>query len=98
MPKLPECDKCIYCAHDYNLVCALHPVGVEDSYCSDFSLAPKREDKGFEDFLELLTSVGREEEPDENLWYPEGARFLNRELVMNRYRSFYNGEEIVQQG
>lgn len=96
MPKLPECDKCIYYGHDYRIVCAIHPTGLEDGSCPDFSLAPKREDKGFEEFLKLLTPVERDEEADEDVWYPEGAKFLNGELVMNRDRSFYNGEEIVQ--
>jgi len=33
-------------------------------------------------------------EPDEELWEPEGARYIDGELIIER--SFYNGEEIVQ--
>jgi hypothetical protein len=32
----------------------------------------------------------------EELWEPEGARFVNGDLAIARDRSFYNGEEIIQ--
>lgn len=46
-------------------------------------------------------------DPDEELWEPEGARFVNGELVIDgdndflgaspwEHRSLYNGEEIIQ--
>ena len=45
-------------------------------------------------------------DPDEEQWEPEGARFVNGEIVIERdndsgaslweHRSFYNGEEIIQ--
>jgi hypothetical protein len=45
-------------------------------------------------------------DPDQQQWQPEGARFVNGELVSDRdkdsgaspweHRSFYNGEEIIQ--
>ncbi len=89
MHKLPQFDCCLYCAHDYNLVCALHPFGVEGNDCRDFSLAPKRESKRYEGFLGLLAPVGSDEEPAEDLWH------INKELMIDRSGSFYNGEEIV---
>lgn len=42
MPKIPECDRCLFCAHTYYLVCAVHPDGV-DEYCPDFTEDPEWE-------------------------------------------------------
>ncbi len=53
MTKLPECDRCLYCARDYHLVCAVHPTGVERDACPDFVTDPELEGKRFEDFLGL---------------------------------------------
>lgn len=77
-------------------MCALHPIGVEDNYCPDFSPAPELQGKEYEGFLGLLAEVEANEEPGEDLRQKEGARFDNKELTLDRSDSFYNGEEIVQ--
>jgi len=53
MPKLPTCNRCLYCAHDHHLVCAVHPTGPVGAICPDFALAPELEGKQFRDFLGL---------------------------------------------
>lgn len=112
MPKLPLCDRCLLCAHDYHVVCAVHPSGPEGDSCLDFRPDPDLEGKHFVDFLGLGEQPRDDEsysnpfdlDPDEEQWEPEGARFINGELVIERVseaqgqeeRSFYNGEEIIQ--
>lgn len=98
MTKLPDCDRCRYCARDYHIVCAIHPNGIEGDSCPDFSLAPERVSKRYESFSGLLAKAEASEEPNEHLYQKEGARFFNGELIIDRSGSFYNGEEIVQQG
>jgi hypothetical protein len=44
MPKIPECDRCLFYAHDPHLVCADHPNGV-DGDCPDFRVNPKFQDE-----------------------------------------------------
>jgi hypothetical protein len=41
--KLPECDRCIFYAHDPHLVCTNHPGGVSGDACSDFECDPTAE-------------------------------------------------------
>jgi hypothetical protein len=109
MQKLPFGDRCLLCAHDPFLVCAVHPAGPEGDNCLDFRPDLDLENR-FEDFLGLERQIGAEMEDDETLieeqWQPEGARFVNGELIIERdndsgaslreHRSFYNGEEIIQ--
>lgn len=71
MRKLPQCDYCLFCAHDYHVVCALHPAGPGGETCLDFRPDPDFEDKQFEDFL----GIGEEEfenpystDPSEEQW------------------------------
>lgn len=42
------------------------------------------------------TSLAYPDAEPEELWEPEGARFVNGELIVERDRSFYNGKEIIQ--
>jgi len=97
MRRLPECDQCLLCAYEPFLVCAVHPYGPEGDSCLDFRPDPELESKQFMDFLSL---EAQQDEPyinpydDEELWEPEGARYINGELVIER--SLYNSEEIVQ--
>ena len=56
MPKLPECDRCLFCAHDYHLVCAIHPAGVEEDSCLDFRPDPELGRLPFRDFLGVRRS------------------------------------------
>ncbi len=57
MPKILECDRCLYCAHDYHLVCALHPTSVENGNCPDFNPDPNLKDKRYQDFIGLVAQV-----------------------------------------
>lgn len=96
MPKISECDGCFYYSHHYLLVCSLHPEGVEGGFCPDYTADPEVAGKRFQDFLGIEWSDGSEYddlelsinnpfslEPDEN-WTPEGTRFVNGELVIER--------------
>lgn len=100
--KLPECDRCLLCAHEPFVVCAVHPFGPEGDSCLDFRADPELESKRFVDFLGLQQQGDEpysnpfDLEPNEELWEPEGAKFVNGELVIEHERSFYNGEEIIQ--
>lgn len=105
MPKISQCDHCRYYAHDYHLVCALHPAGPQSDNCSDFNPDPELKGKQFEDFLGLLEQVEADGESysnphdlesNQDQWQPEPARYVDGELVIERDRSFYMGEEIIQ--
>ena len=87
MPKIPECDRCLFCAHDPHIVCAVHPTGVNGDSCLDFREDHELEGKRFLDFLGINPS-------DQEQWEPQGARYIDDELVIER--SYYNGEEIIQ--
>ena len=92
MPKIPECERCIFCAHDPHIVCAVHPMGVNGDICIDFREDPELAGKRFVDFLGIN---GIHDNPsDQEQWEPQGARYINNELVIER--SYYNGEEIRQ--
>lgn len=107
--KLPECDRCLLYANEPFLICAVHPAGPQNDTCLDFRPDPDAQNRRFEDFLGLESRAGEGMEdsetpidnpfdldPDEEQWEPEGARFVNGELIIERERSFYNGEEIIQ--
>jgi hypothetical protein len=53
MPKIPDCDLCLYNARDYHIVCAVHPTGPMGNTCPDFEVDPELEGKRFVDFLGL---------------------------------------------
>jgi hypothetical protein len=93
MQKIPECDHCMFYSHDYHIVCAIHPSGIEGDSCSNFRPDSELHNKRFVDFLGLGV---QQQGLDEELWQPEGVRFVNGELVIERRGSFYNGEEIIQ--
>lgn len=92
MPKIPDCDRCRYCAHDYHIFCAIHPVGPAGDRCPDFSPDPELKGKRFVDFLRILEAP----EPSGEQWELVGARYVGGELVIERDRTFYGGEELVQ--
>lgn len=104
MPKIPDCDRCLYCAHDFHLVCSLHPTGPGGETCNDFAADPGLEGKRFKDFLGVQWTTGEVAignpfslDPDEN-WSPPGTEFVNGELVIQRddEPAYYNGELIRQ--
>ncbi|BAY66952.1 hypothetical protein NIES22_70960 (plasmid) [Calothrix brevissima NIES-22] len=88
MPKINQCDRCLFCAHDPYIVCAVHPGGPDNNTCLDFRPDPELESKQFVDFL------GIGESDDQQQWEPQGARYIDDELVIERVT--YNGEEIRQ--
>ena len=79
MPKIPDCDRCLLYSHNPYLVCAVHPDGVETDTCLDFRSA---------------CCVQEDPNATEELWEPQGATYVNDELVIER--TYYNGEEIIQ--
>ncbi|MCP6761903.1 MAG: hypothetical protein NHB32_24850 [Fischerella sp. CENA71] len=88
MPKIKMCDRCLFYSYDYLIVCAVHPTGPDDDTCLDFRPDPELEGKQFMDFLGIGGS------DDQELWEPQGARYVDGELVVERVT--YNGEEIIQ--
>jgi hypothetical protein len=46
MSKLPECDRCRFYAYSTDLVCAVHPFGVQANSCLDFRPNPNLEPEG----------------------------------------------------
>jgi hypothetical protein len=43
----PQCDRCLYNAHNPHLLCAVHPEGIEEESCIDFRSDPKAQDGDF---------------------------------------------------
>lgn len=101
MPKLPLCHRCLFCAHDHHIVCAIHPAGVQSDSCLDFRPAPEVEGKHYRDFLGVQSR--REDEPysnphdldaDGELWEPEGASYYNGELVLQPQQKWTREEQM----
>ena len=94
MPKISDCESCLFCAHDSHLVCAVHPEGQNSNFCPDFQATPNLEPRKFIDFLGLLQQVESDRnctEPfsnpfalnsDEEYWESEGATYYNGELIL----------------
>lgn len=95
MPKIPDCERCLYYTNNHHLLCAAHPYGPEGDTCIDFSPNPELEGKRFTDFLGLLQrnlehndsseffSNPFDLEPDQELWEPEGASYYAGELILH---------------
>jgi hypothetical protein len=45
MPKIPQCERCLFSSHDYHLVCAVHPAGPIGERCPDVRPDPNLEAK-----------------------------------------------------
>ncbi len=45
MPKIPDCDRCLFYSHSEYLVCQVHPYGVQGDRCLDFRPAPNAEEE-----------------------------------------------------
>jgi hypothetical protein len=45
MPKIPQCDRCLYNARSFYIVCAVHAAGIEGDRCPDFRPDPNWEGK-----------------------------------------------------
>ncbi|MEH1799970.1 MAG: hypothetical protein V7L13_12550 [Nostoc sp.] len=94
MSKLLECNRCLFYAHNPQLVCAVHPTGPSGNTCLDFRDDPELETKQFVDFLGIGETDDNPYNDNNQQWEPEGARYVNGELTIER--TFYNGELIVQ--
>ncbi len=100
--KLPLCDRCLFCAHDPHIVCAIHPSGTEGDTCLDFRPDPDLEGKRFVDFLGLGAQQRDDEPysnsfdlyPDGELWEPEGASYYNGELILQPQQRWTQEEQL----
>jgi hypothetical protein len=102
MPKIPQCDRCLLCAHEPYLVCAVHPTGPTSNTCLDFRPDSKLEGRRFVDFLGL-ESQQRNNDPfnnplklelDEELWEPEGASYYAGELILQPKQRWTKEEQL----
>lgn len=102
MPKIPECDRCLYYTNNHYLLCAAHPYGPDGDTCIDFSPSPKLQSKKFVDFLGLELHQQDNEpftnpfdlEPNENLWEPEGASYYAGELILQTQVRWTRDEQL----
>ena len=106
MPKIPQCDHCLYYTNDHHLLCTVHPDDPNDDTCSDFSPNSELNGKRFTDFLGLLQQnvehLDRSEsfsnpfdlEPDEELWEPEGASYYAGELILQPQQRWTRDEQL----
>jgi len=91
MPRILNCDRCIFCAHDHHLVCAPHPDGADGDTCLDFETDPKLESRRFIDFLGLQQT---DLELDDELWEPQEASFYNGELILQPRQRWTQEEQL----
>ena len=106
MPKIPDCESCLYYAHDFNLVCAVHPEGQDSDFCRDFQPNPDLGKRKFVDFLGLLQQVECDRNcnepfsnheclnPKEEQWEPEGATYYNGELILQPKQQRTREEQV----
>ena len=43
MPKILDCDRCLFYSHNPHVICSVHPSGVEAGNCIDFREDPNAE-------------------------------------------------------
>lgn len=107
MPKIPDCDRCLYYTNNHHLLCAAHPHSPDENTCPDFSPNSELEGKRFTDFLSLLQrnieyldssepfSNPFNLEPDEELWEPEGATYYVGELILQPQQRWTRDEQLA---
>lgn len=101
MPKLPQCARCRFYAHNYHIVCVPHPSGQDGDICPDFRPDPEYSHIArFKDFLGLQR---RDDEPfsnpfglhpNEKLWEPEGASYYAGELIVQPRQRWTREEQL----
>lgn len=100
MPKIPECDRCLFYAHNYHLICVPHPAGPDGDNCMDFTPDPEYSHWRFKDFLGLQR---RDDEPfsnpfglhsNEELWEPAGASYYAGELIVQPRQRWTREEQL----
>ena len=103
MTKTPNCESCLYYAHDSHLVCAVHPEGQNNDFCLDFQVNPDLGERKFVDFLGLLQAESDRNEPSgnpfalnpsEEQWEPEGATYYNGELILQPKQQRTSEEQL----
>ena len=106
MPKIPDCESCLYYAHDSHLICAVHPKGQNSDLCPDFQQNPDLEIRKLVDFLGLLQQIESDRncnelsgnpfrlDPDEEQWEPEGASYYNGELILQPKHQRTRAEQL----
>ncbi|OWY64902.1 hypothetical protein B7486_44775 [cyanobacterium TDX16] len=103
MPKLPECDRCMFHSHDYHIVCVIHPTGVEGDSCLDFRPDPELRRLPFRDFLGVRSRQQSDEpysnphdyiDDNEELWQPESACYYNGELILQPQQLWTQEEQL----
>lgn len=102
MPKIPDCDRCLLCANDPYLVCAVHPTGPTGDTCLDFRVNPELEGKRFIDFLGLGSYQQDNEpfsnpfdlEPNGELWEPKGSSYYAGELILQPQEHWTREEQL----
>lgn len=76
MPEISDCSSCRFNAHNYYLVCAVHPAGPNGDTCPDFEKDPELKGRRYVDFL------GLQHQAETELCEPEGASFYNGQLIL----------------
>jgi predicted RNA-binding Zn-ribbon protein involved in translation (DUF1610 family) len=94
MPKLLMCDRCLFCAHDLYIVCAIHPNGVDGDNCLDFRPNPELEGKKFVDFLGMGETYENPYSNEQDQWQPEGASYYNGELILQPPQRWTREEQL----
>lgn len=92
MPRIPDCDRCCFCAHDHHLVCAAHPDGPNSDTCLDFEPDPTLKGMRYTNFLGLQQQ--QRLEPEAGLWEPEGASYYNGELILQPQQRWTREEQL----
>ena len=109
MPKLQQCVsgagrrlRCLFCAHDCHIVCAIHPDRPGGGSCIDFCPNPELEGKHFKDFLGLRERQDSEPysnphdylDDDGELWEPAGASYYDGELILQPQQRWTREEQL----
>ncbi|MEH1844312.1 MAG: hypothetical protein V7L25_04705 [Nostoc sp.] len=74
--------RCLFCAHDHHIVCAIHPGGPVSDACLDFRPDPELESKQFVDFLRIGETYENPytSDPNQEQWHSEQVR---RERILS---------------
>lgn len=106
MPKIINCESCLYYAHNSHLVCAVHPEGQNSNSCPDFQANPNLEPRKIVDFLGLLQQIESDRNcnepsgnpfapnPNEEQWEPEGVSYYNGELILQPKQQRTSEEQL----
>ena len=103
MPKIPECDRCLYYSHNCHLICVPYPSGPDGDNCPDFQPDPSAQTKRFIDFFGLQQRDENNDQPfhnpcgtdhNEPIWEPEGASYYAGELIVQPRQRWTREEQL----